>query len=367
MAAKTDSSKLSPPERLARKRAAARLRQQRCRARKRQAMLEKKRIESERGCGAVVTVKVTHDCATASANNRRIQPQGPSSTYSKTIVDPYSSNNKKSAVVGGVPSQNSASTSGESIYNCVSFESQRSFEEAQKSYNNKGTAVSPSSSPSRTSIMRVPSEESNKQLNLNEPLIAEEQAAIAAMLSLKTGSEKPVVSATTSRDGGDEREQPPPSSPTLPPKEVRIPMESVSDVPTTATTTPTKYVASRGYPQHHLPPPPSQHLRHPPTHHQRLTIVATEPHYEVYEYHHGHHPSLPPPRGLPPPPRRVTPTSNNNGGGYYRPSPTVGAPLPPSPLHYHPHHAHHHPSHYTTSSRGFYSSPPRGYTTVRYE
>lgn len=353
MAAKTDSSKLSPAERLARKRAAARLRQQRCRARKRQAMFEKKRVESEHGT-VVTTMKIIHNSAavnrsTAHANNRRIQPQGPS--YSKTIVDPYSNTNKSSVV--GLPSHNT--TSGESIYNCVSFESQRSFEEAQKSFNKVTTSassvvVSPSSSPSRT-IVRVPSDESN----LDETLVAEEQAAIAAMLSLKTGSKRVVVSATTSRDGGDEREQPPPSSPTLPPKEVRIPMES-SDVPTATTCTTTKYVGcspSRGYPQHLPPPslpPSSQHLRHPPTHHQRLTIVTTEPHYEVYEYGH---PSLPP-RG--PPPRRVTPT---NGSGYYR-SP-AGAPFPPTPHHHHPYH---HPSHYT-SSRGFYS-PPRGYV-VRYE
>ena len=57
MGTKSDSPKLSPAERLARKRAAARLRQQRCRARKRQTMLEKKRGEVVRQR----RVNITHD------------------------------------------------------------------------------------------------------------------------------------------------------------------------------------------------------------------------------------------------------------------------------------------------------------------
>lgn len=180
MAAKTESvpsSKLSPPERLARKRAAARLRQQRCRARKREIMLEQRR----QGEGLQ---------APAATQDSRAGP----------IKDEAQRRNPPLPFCP--PKEVMSSPPREHLYNCISFDSQRSFEEGQRgapptavisrssSLQTSSVPSSPSSTGKPVEVVSVPSNQPE------EPLVAQEEAAIAAMLSLKssgssTGSSPP--------------------------------------------------------------------------------------------------------------------------------------------------------------------------------
>ncbi|CAJ1966816.1 unnamed protein product [Cylindrotheca closterium] len=156
---------LSPNERLARKRAAARMRQQRCRARKRQALLEQKRIQREQ--------------------------------MSRSEAEPISTQHASSAfrmrrpTDGEVESALPTSTQ-QPIYKVVSFESQRSFEEANKgpSKSPVDTIVTVSSPPRKTAdVTSITSADSSAAT----PVPDKEAAAIAAMLSLKSPpSEKKV-------------------------------------------------------------------------------------------------------------------------------------------------------------------------------
>lgn len=167
MAAKikeSPSSKLSPGDRLARKRAAARLRQQRCRARKRQAVCEQRRQDHE-----VARENATQDS--------RVDVVREISTFSL----PHASD-----MLPSPPS--------EPIYNCVSFESQRSYEEVQRIHqaspprdtmeHSYTVTVAPSSKPVRQPVLSSAAAENQP----DESLVPEEEAAIAAMLSLKTGT-----------------------------------------------------------------------------------------------------------------------------------------------------------------------------------
>lgn len=171
MVAKTETNtppfKLSPSERLARKRAAARLRQQRCRARKRQATLQEKREQ--------IQSHVTQDSRTHSISEPHRRPP----------IFPARHGN-------GLGYWGKVSSPSEPIYHCVSFESQRSFEEAHKSAGTEpGEQTSaPVVSPERKPVKIVSVSEDSS----DESLVSEEEAAIAAMLSLKTGPKKEVVS-----------------------------------------------------------------------------------------------------------------------------------------------------------------------------
>lgn len=172
MAAKTENSsptKLSPGERLARKRSAARLRQQRCRARKRQALMEQRRQDQD------VRVTLTQDSRTKPVQER--QPQ--STSHIKDLTKPPTT---------------------EPIYNVVSFDSLRSHEEAQRGHiktspkelcdHNRVVSLLPSTpeTPKEAETSHAVPKKSE------EPLVSEEEAAVAAMLSLKSGPKtKPSV------------------------------------------------------------------------------------------------------------------------------------------------------------------------------
>lgn len=225
MGTKTDTPKLTPAERLARKRAAARLRQQRCRARKRQAMLEKKRDEVARQRS-----KMTHDAA----------PRPPVMLHPpRTLFPAYKPMHSAEAAAapwvglrGKLPTRPQVMKStSEPIFNCVSFDSQRSLEESRQKIA-RGTAspprspaqksptvVSPTSQmPSPTSpvaIVRSISEEKG-----SGPLVQEEEAAVMAMLSLKSGPATPSVKSEKSEEETKEQAESPSQSP---PKEVVIP------------------------------------------------------------------------------------------------------------------------------------------------
>lgn len=191
MATKTESppsGKLSPSERLARKRAAARLRQQRCRARKREVMMEQRRHQ---------------ECA----------PQGPSPQDSR--AEPVRNEAQGRSPPSSFPrlAGSMPSSPRDPIYNCVSFDSQRSFDEAQRaappavisrSSSEQGSSTTPSS-PSSTGkpvqVITIP---------LNQPeelLVAKEEAAIAAMLSLKS-SDSPKSSPPSSPRKPEESRHP---------------------------------------------------------------------------------------------------------------------------------------------------------------
>lgn len=178
MTAKTESpSKLCPSERLARKRAAARLRQQRCRARKRQAMLEERRQQSEKLA------------AQRNVQGSKRQPVTASSAF-RSPYPPVNTIKNDTRV--------SPSSQPHQIYKCVSFESQRSFEEAMRAQErgSPSAATTPKmrvvSSPPRKIVEIVSTPEDKSDDNSSVP--EEEAAAIAAMLSLKTSpttSKKP--------------------------------------------------------------------------------------------------------------------------------------------------------------------------------
>jgi hypothetical protein len=338
MTAKTESSKLSPAERLARKRAAARLRQQRCRARKRQATLEKRRLETEHQPNRV---GVTPESTTGSSRSTMVMPLPTHPRHHPHHRIQHQIPHRIPAYGHPLPkpSHPSQPTSGEHIYNCISFESQRSFEEAQKTLRVQTTSletvseksvaiVSPSSSPPRhpdASIVRVLSEEKPE-----EHLVPEEEAAVAAMLSLKSGSDKSFLFSK-----GDEDRDQPPASPPLAPKVVEQTQATVVESATTSTAS-TKPALVGGMSKIYSAPSPAAVVirRHPL--HLRPTEVPS--HYEIYEYG-------PPPARMPP--RRVSHPA------YYHHHRVSAGPPPPPPY-----------------RRGYYAAPSpaaqRSYT-IRYD
>ena len=215
MATKGDSPKLTPAERLARKRAAARLRQQRCRARKRQAMLEKKR-------GEIVRQRCTQDQLTPAVPMRKIQHHTPPPfpAYISTLPTTAPASSWTIMRGKGQPHQQLHRTPSGPIYNCVSFDSQKSLEDAQL---NRAKALSspPQSPPQEPKIVitptRTPPVEKPAVVVKNVPedkvedaLVPEEEAAIAAMLSLKSGSTTPSEKRQDESKPSSPRNSPPP-------------------------------------------------------------------------------------------------------------------------------------------------------------
>jgi hypothetical protein len=182
-------TKLSQSERLVRKRIAARLRQQRCRTRKRQSMLEERRQQ--------IQTQPTQHTQDSHTPQSQAYPTSAHFTYDRT--PPYGTPRTNE---GDCWSDNSSSNGP--IKNCVSFDSHRSFEEAQRSYKRVHPTVespmsrnqaihvplvSPVAPPRRppVDIVSLPAAASPTK----NP-IAEEEAAVAAMLSLKSGNSEQV-------------------------------------------------------------------------------------------------------------------------------------------------------------------------------
>lgn len=305
MSTKTESPKLSPAERLARKRAAARLRQQRCRARKRQAMLDKKRGEVIRQRCLKLSRDPPRPAVVMHAVHRH--PHSLYQTYkpihpTDAPSDPWVGASRK--VPHGKQLQKFPS---EPIYNCVSFDSQKSHEEAQQNISKASsspsrsppqkspTVVTPSRTPPPEKLaeaVKVPSEE-----KVEEALVPEEKAAAVAMLSLMSG-----CSATP-----EKCEEKPKEPPYSPPREVMI---SRKKPMTCASSGPGGMVPEQIPHGHHKYPRsvrPQQHRR----------IVHRR--YEGYNYGQ-------PMKIAPPPHSRMPPAPP----GYYR----VHPPVPPPHLHY---------------------------------
>lgn len=336
MGSKTDTPKPSPVERLARKRAAARLRQQRCRARKRQIMLEKKRGELVRQ--RCVKLTTTHDPSRPPVIIHAVQQHRPQvlfPTY-KSMHSAEASGAPWAGVRGKGPAHQQLHKSpSEPIYACVSFDSPKSLEEAKQNNTLRVSSSPPRSpssqkspivvTPSRTpppgeqaAIVRVLSEEKNE-----DSQVSEEEAAVAAMLSLKSGSMNP------SEKSEDESKKPlhspsqlPSHSPSpSPPREVTISHKAAT-------------YASSGPGGMHAEQKHHNQLKY---HHgvrpqQQRRVVAR--HFEAYNYGQ--------PMKIPPHSRRAHVPS-----GYYR----VHAPVPPP----HPHYA-----------RCYYPPAPR-YVSYEYE
>lgn len=303
MGTKAESPKLSSAERLARKRAAARLRQQRCRARKRQAMLEKKRGEIVRErC-----VKLTHDLSIPTAVIHSIQrrPQSLFPTY-KSMRS--AQGESWTRIRGKGISRQLHKSPSEPIYNCVSFDSQKSLEDAHPKILSLSSSPpgSPSQkppvvvTPSRTpppgkqaSVVRVSLEK-----KIEDALVPEEEAAVVAMLSLKSGRKNP------SQKCQDESKQPPYSSSHSPPREVMI-----SRKPSThASAGPGGMYLDEIY---HEQRKYNQSIRH----HQQRRIAPRR----IEAYNYGQSMKIAPHSRRPPVPP-----------GYYR----VHAPVPPPHAHY---------------------------------
>jgi hypothetical protein len=149
------------------------LRQQRCRARKRQTMLQERREHSEARQSHITQDSRPHAI--------------PDPSHGRPAVFP-------TRRTKGVEYWGDASTPSEPIYNCVSFDSQRSFEEAQKSHERSQHSAgshtgdqTPPGTPPAFSPERKPVEIIGVPEDSDESLVPEEEAAIAAMLSLKTG------------------------------------------------------------------------------------------------------------------------------------------------------------------------------------
>ncbi|KAL3935303.1 MAG: hypothetical protein SGBAC_009159, partial [Bacillariaceae sp.] len=149
---------LSPNERLARKRAAARLRQQRCRARKRQAMLETKRIQQEQ--------------------MSRLKPKPISTQHASSAF-------RMRPPTDGEVKPSLPTSTQQPIYKVVSFESQRSFEEA-----NKGQSKSPADPVVTVSTPPRKTADTTSVTSRDSPATPvpedKEAAAIVAMLALKS-------------------------------------------------------------------------------------------------------------------------------------------------------------------------------------
>jgi len=390
---KNECPKLSPEERLARKRAAARLRQQRCRARKRQAMLEKKRgevgVDIRQRC-----VKIpTHDPTRAHANAVIHVPHSSPHHCSQSTRFPPSYNHHSMTAsepvgaeswVGGFQQSQKLSSEQRSIYNCVSFDSQKSFEDARS----KRQQQPPPSSPPR-SFSSV-SEQANSSIQLvtpsrtppptgnqeqqtttistvlsdekqEEPLVSEEEAAVVAMLSLKSAlklDSKDLTATKCDDDVADECNDTTTTTTTTDSEQTK------SSLPNKVTVSQHESSSSNNYPSsdisgvlhskqqlrqsqyHH-----EEHLRHE-QHIMQLQSQQRQhknnPHglYETAYLTHNNY-------GPPPSLQQISPTRRTTQpipGGYYR-------------MHSRPptHHLHPHHNHYSrgTGVGGYYPPPSR--------
>jgi hypothetical protein len=185
MTAKVDAApapaKLSPGERLARKRRAARMRQQRCRSRKREVMLEERRHNTD--------------------GKRTEQSQESREPHDHQRVFRYPSERPPLLTSRSGETEywgENIGTTGP-IHNCVSFESQRSFEESQKPHEKTQSPGSPSGKQNQSAIAvlspaaassAAPKESSRSSEQGKGPATMSEEAAVAAMLSLKTGPDE---------------------------------------------------------------------------------------------------------------------------------------------------------------------------------
>eukprot|EP00536_Pseudo-nitzschia_multiseries_P001662 jgi/Psemu1/3817/gm1.3817_g len=302
MGTKSDSPKLTPAERLARKRAAARLRQQRCRARKRQAMLEKKRGETDVQVGNKVKVNESPRPGMV-MHSLHHRPQSRYPTY-KPVHLAESLGESWVGVRAELPHRPQRHKfPSEPIYNCVSFDSQKSLDEAHTNMS-RASATPPASPSERKTPVITPNRTpppSNKLVRvlsdekLEEPLVPEEEAAVAAMLSLKSGS-------TTKTDEVEDENKKTPASP---PNKVMISHESKKF-------TPTGMSGIRSHPKSQNHSPHSHRIHHQPP--RRMNPH----HYEAFSYG--------PPMKIPLPPHIL-----HAPPGYYR----VHPPVPPPHPHYH--------------------------------
>jgi len=383
---KNESPKLSPEERLARKRAAARLRQQRCRARKRQALLEKKRGEAgsdgrQRGVKAP-----TYDPVRAAANAViHVPTPVPVSHRSQSTAIRYPPTTYSESWMRGYEQSQNISSERRLIYNCVSFDSQKSIDDARSRGQNQQPSTPPRSvaassevepatssikvvTPNRPSPLlteyqelriegsRAASVDIVKDLSIGktqEVLVSEEEAAVAAMLSLKTAltlssqelvkkSSDSDVAAVITNDGCNdvntnkgEQSSPSPSS-----KEIAISQHQLSS-------------SSNKYPTCASDNYVGQHSTQPQNHHQHgyQHYVSREQQQHLMQHHHQSQQIMhrhPPPRSAV---AQLIPSI------YYQ----MQTRLPPMPSSHHPsshyHQLHHpnHPQHHFT--RGVYYPP----------
>jgi hypothetical protein len=174
-------ARLSTTERLARKRAAARMRQQRCRARKREAMLEERQQNTEGK-----RTEQSQDSREHPADDHRSVSHYPSERPPLFMASRSGDTEYWGENIG---------TTGP-IHNCVSFESQRSFEESQKPHEKAHSPGSPSGKQIQSGIAVIspaaasspaPKESLSSSEQGKDPATMSEEAAVAAMLSLKTG------------------------------------------------------------------------------------------------------------------------------------------------------------------------------------
>jgi len=233
-------NKSNPDARLARKREAARMRQQRCRARKRQALIVKRRHPEEQ------------------------HSHGPP-PYRDSRTEDDTDRAKPLPFREGPPS---SSPNREPIFKIVSFDSPRSpctqapvFVSPDRScslvINRTGSVESSLSSGStpekRTVVVKI-----EQQSEGEGSLVKEEAAAIAAMLSLKASDSQKATPSTT----------PPPASP---PQETR---KESCPTPARAPTKDRKYAHYGEWEQYHYPynygryghsyPPPPPYYPVPP-------------------------------------------------------------------------------------------------------
>jgi hypothetical protein len=183
--------KLSPGERLARKRAAARMRQQRCRTRKREVMLEERS-------------QITKGKRTEQSQESREHPvhdHRSVSHYPSAERPLFRASRSGDTEYGG----ENIGTTGP-IHNCVSFESQRSFEESQKPHEEAHSPGSPSGKQNQSTIAvlsseaassSAPKESSSSSEQGKGPATMSEEAAVAAMLSLKTGPNESIPNTSS--------------------------------------------------------------------------------------------------------------------------------------------------------------------------
>jgi hypothetical protein len=196
MAIALSSNKPSPDARLARKREAARMRQQRCRARKRQAMLTKRRQQD----GRVTQVPYSQE-DTKAANPERTKPS------------PF-----RDAVLTSSPAR-------DPIFKIVSFDSPRSPENNQSVFvtpDRATTQVISRSCSVESSLCSEPSQKNEaikiEQSEPDESLVKEEEAAVAAMLSLKSSASSRVSPPASPQETTEDSRPAPVKTPTRDPK-----------------------------------------------------------------------------------------------------------------------------------------------------
>jgi hypothetical protein len=175
-------------DRLVRKRAAARLRQQRCRARKREAVLDERREQDP--------------VETPSVKKSNEDTRSPPPSQDPTSVTHYPCNPPARFSLPRSSERDywsDNSSAAGPIQNCVSFDSQRSFEESKRAYERVHGSPMHRSSPSRLPVVSPPIPQVkypfeairvHEKKDAVEPQVAEEEAAAAAMLFLKTGPNK---------------------------------------------------------------------------------------------------------------------------------------------------------------------------------